>query len=395
MEGERAEQTVPDSTEGAGVGTGRTAEQIQRELAELRRQQVPVVCDNGKARPVKHNEPVVLGTANLVEIKEPEWLVPGYIPRYGITTLGGEGGTGKTSIICNITAAITTGNYPFFMDGVDIPFKGEPGKVLFFSAEDSWEYVLARRLKNNGADMNKIKYLAPSDPNFVNLNLDAPMLENFVKAERPELVIFDPLQSFIPANIKMGDRNAMRKCLTPLLGYGEIYKTTFIIVVHVNKQVGAFGRRRISDSSDIWDSSRSVLLLGETQEDGIRYMSQEKSNYGKLEKTALYALRDGGVPVFKAYTNKKDRDFVLADAKEKSIRPKLEDAKEFILLVLQSQKQMEVKELDQLAKDSGISEYSLRNAKAELREENQIHIWAVGFKPKKWFISLKASAKTN
>ena len=104
--------------------------ETERKIEQQERQQAPVVCDQGKARPVKQVKPVALGTADSVEIKEPEWLVPGYIPRYGITTLGGEGGTGKTSIICNITAAITTGNYPFFMDGVDIPFKGEPGKVL-------------------------------------------------------------------------------------------------------------------------------------------------------------------------------------------------------------------------------------------------------------------------
>lgn len=366
--------------------------ETERKIEQQERQQAAVVCDNGKARPVKHTEPVELGTAATVTIKEPEWLIPGYIPRYGITTLGGEGGTGKTSIICNITAAITTGNYPFFMDGVDIPFKGEPGKVLFFSAEDSWEYVLARRLKNNGADMSKIKYLAPSDPNFVDLNLDAPMLEDFIKAERPELVIFDPIQSFIPPNLKMGDRNAMRKCFTPLLGYGEIYRTTFIIVVHVNKQSGVYGRKRIADSSDIWDSSRSVLLLGETQEDGIRYMSQEKSNYGKLEKTTLYALRDGGVPVFKAYTNKKDRDFVLADAKEKSIRPKLEDAKDFIMDTLQEHKQLSSKELNELATACGISDHSMKDAKAELRKDGQIHIWSVGRgKEHKTFIALKAN----
>lgn len=393
MEPEKTDQT------GTGQLTERKAEIIRRiegidnQLEALNEKQpLPVVCDQGKARPVKHSKPVELGTANLVEIKEPEWLVPGYIPRYGITTLGGEGGTGKTSIICNITAAITTGNYPFFMDGVDIPFKGEPGKVLFFSAEDSWEYVLARRLKNNGADMNKIKYLAPSDPNFVDLNLNAPMLEDFIKAERPELVIFDPIQSFIPPNLKMGDRNAMRKCFTPLLGYGEVYKTTFIIVVHVNKQSGVYGRKRIADSSDIWDSSRSVLLLGETQKNGIRYMSQEKSNYGKLGDTVLYSLKDGGIPVFKAYTNKKDRDFVLADAREKSNRPKLDDAKEFILDTLQEQKQIATKELDELAAACGISAHSMKDAKAALKKEGQIHIWAIGYKnERKTLVSLKAT----
>ena len=72
-------------------------------------------------------------------------------------------------------------------------------------------------------------------------------------------------------------------------------KATFIIVVHVNKQSGVYGRKRIADSSDIWDASRSVLMLGETQEKGVRYLTQEKSNYGKLEKTALYTLNDKGM----------------------------------------------------------------------------------------------------
>ena len=135
-----------------------------------------------------------------------------------------------------------------------------------------------------------------------------------------------------------------------------------------------------------------MLLLGETQENGIRYMSQEKSNYGKLGDTVLYTLKDGGIPVFKAYTNKKDRDFVFADAKEKSIRPKLEDAKEFILDTLQEQKQIATKELDELAAACGISAHSMKDAKAALRKDGQIHIWSVGRgKEHKTLISLKAT----
>ena len=377
---------MEEQRETARSGTtenGLTEEERQRAIniiAEAENRKHSVVCDRGKTRTVK--APPVLNSAVSVTIKEPEWLIPGYVPRYGITTLGGEGGTGKTSIICNIAASITTGRYPFLLDGMQIPFSGEPEKVLFFSAEDSWEYVLGQRLVNNGADMNLIKYLPPSNPSFVDLNLNSELLEGYIADEKPGLVLLDPIQSFIPENLRMGDRNAMRKCFTPLLGYGEKYKTTFIIVVHVNKQSGVYGRKRIADSSDIWDASRSVLMLGETQEKGVRYLTQEKSNYGRLERTALYTLNDKGIPIFKTYTDKKDRDYVMAESRERSIAPALEDAKEFILDTLRGQKQMEVAELDGLAKASGISENALKNAKTALKKENVIRTWSVGFNPK-------------
>ena len=139
-----------------------------------------MVLDHGKTRKVKR--PVALSCAEDVEEKEPEWLIPGYVPRYGITTLGGEGGTGKTSIICNIAAAVTTGKFPFML-GKDFPFTGEPEKVLFFSAEDPWAYVLKKRLRHNGANLELVKYLPPSDPDFVNLNLNGELLEQFISEE--------------------------------------------------------------------------------------------------------------------------------------------------------------------------------------------------------------------
>ena len=381
--------------------SGTTADEIaeiDRQIAALeeeeRASEQGAVFDRGKFRKVK-KEPLKLSSAADIVIAEPKWLIPGYVPRYGITTLGGEGGTGKTSIISNIVAAVTTGKHPFMLDGIQIPFQGEPERVLLFSAEDSWEYVLGQRLINNGANMDLINFLSPSNPEFVNLNLNGELLKDFIADYKPGLVILDPIQSFIPEKLRMGDRNAMRKCFTPLLGYGETYKTTFIIVVHVNKQSGVYGRKRIADSSDIWDASRSVLMLGETQEKGIRYLSQEKSNYGRLEQTVLYTLNDKNVPIFKSYTDKKDRDYVMAESRERSVAPALEDAKIFILDTLREQKQMEVSELDGLAKASGISTNALKNAKAALKKDKEIHTWAVGFNPKKYLIALTASEKPN
>lgn len=80
------------------------------------------------------------------EEKTPEWLISGYIPKRKITVLAGDGGAGKTTIWCAIAAAVSSGQ-PCFLDQ-DNPFldQAEPGKVLFFSSEDSAEYTLRGRI---------------------------------------------------------------------------------------------------------------------------------------------------------------------------------------------------------------------------------------------------------
>ena len=330
-----------------------------------------------------------------MEIKEPESLIPGYIPKYGITTIAGEGGVGKTSLWCSIVASITTGNQHFLVSGQNIPFQNKPGNVVVFSAEDSWEYVLKRRLEANGADMNRISYMGANDERFVNLNFDGDLLKGIIETNRPDLVIYDPVQAFVPANLRMGDRNAMRKCFTPLIGFGETYRTTSIIIAHANKQSGVWGRKRIADSSDIWDSSRSVLMTGMVpNNENLRYITHEKSNWGKLEDSVLYELNEG-VPIFKGYTKKKDREFILEDSRNKNVAPAAEDAKEFILGTLGEQGQMEISELDELAKVNGITSNALKNAKAALKKDGLTHVWSIGFNPKKFYITLKAPGKTN
>lgn len=352
-----------------------------------------MVLDNGKTRPVKEQN-FQLNIASDVEIKEPEWLIPGYIPKYGITTIAGEGGVGKTSIWCAIVSAVTTGK-PSFLEGNEMPFEGTPGNVVVFSAEDSWNYVLKQRLVNNGADMDRIFYMGPEDERFTDLNFNGDLLKGIIQTNRPDLVVYDPVQAFVPANLRMGDRNAMRKCFSPLIGFGEMYKTTSIIIAHANKQSGVWGRKRIADSSDIWDSSRSVLMTGiVSNSDGIRYITHEKSNWGRLEETVLFELKNG-MPIFKSYSKKKDREFIIEDSKIRNTAPAAEEAKDFILDTLIEHKQLEVSELDELAKVEGFSKNALRDGKAALKKEGAIRVWSIGFNPKKFYISLKDTEKIN
>ena len=191
----------------------------------------------------------------------------------------------------------------------------------------------------------------------------------------------------------------MRSCLNPLIGLGEKYGTTFLVIVHANKQSGVYGRKRIADSADIWDIARSVMMIGNTAEQGVRYISHEKSNYGMTSDSVLFSINDGKIET-KGYTTKKDREFVSESVYNVKQAPAKEAAKEFIIETLE-EGQKEVSELDELAQIVGISKNAIREAKTDLKKEGKVKIWNKGYgNSKQWFIRLVKgshipSEKTN
>jgi len=104
----------------------------------------------------------------------------------------------------------------------------------------------------------------------------------------------------------MSYRNAMRNLLAPLVGFGAKYGVTTLIVCHTNKRANAHGRNRMADTGDIWDIARSAFIIGDTGQDGIRYFSHEKCNYGILMETTLFEIEDGK-PKYIVNTIKRDR----------------------------------------------------------------------------------------
>lgn len=371
-----------------------TDQELEKEVFPvLRRYEkgtAPYNSKTGSFRPIVKRGPVNLVSMDLVQEKDPEWLVTDYIPKGQITVLAGDGGSGKTTVWCAIAAAVSNGSQCFLNPNeTENPFTGkykEPGKVLFFSSEDSAEYTLKGRLRRSGAKLENVLSLDLADDRFPEIKFNAPLLETLIEEHRPELTIFDPLQSYVPPDIQMGQRNAMRACLNPLIGLGEKYGTTFLIIVHTNKQAGLWGRKRIADSADIWDIARSVLIAGEAN-DGLRYISQEKSNYGPLSQTVLFRL-DSGMVEFEGYTDKKDKDYVTAATAATYQAPAREDAKAFILDYLKDGEK-ETADLDGMMKAQGVSGETLKRAKAELKKDGLITYFNRGYgKEKKFYCKL-------
>ena len=325
-----------------------------------------------------------------VEEEPVDWLVPNYIPSGQISLLVGDGGQGKTSVWCNLVAGITSGGKTIF--DTDNPFddKREGRKCMFFSSEDSVPKVLKQRLRRAGADESKVLFVDLTDKDFDLIKFDAPELEELIAENRPALCIFDPLQSFIPATVQMGSRNAMRQCMSPLIALGEKYGTAFLIVMHTNKKLGVSGRTRCADSADIWDIARSVLIVGHTGEGDVHYLSHEKSNYAQLEETILYSIENGRT-VYKGTSDKKDRDYVADNSAVMRTSPARQEAKEVIMSILSDGEAHRVTDLDNTVKSSGVSFSTLKRAKAELKNEGKIRYHCEGFGNTKVFYVEKFS----
>jgi RecA-family ATPase len=306
------------------------------------------------------------------EEQEAKWLIPGYLPQGQITLLASDGGIGKTTLWCDLVAALSSGKRTI-LDKEDI--QREKMRVCFLTTEDSVRKKLKKKLRLSGADMEQVMtvdFAQDKSGALQSLKLGSADLIQALRECRPALCVIDPIQGFLPRDVNMASRNAMRDCLAPLISLGEEVGTSFLIVCHTNKRKQASGRDRIADSADLWDIARSVLMAGYTQDQDVRYLSNEKNNYTALQETVLFTIDENGLPELQGTTFQRDRDFVqqCATASAPSSR---EDCKAWVLGLLDEVGgTIASKELEERAKEAGYSYATLRRVKKELKEEKVV-----------------------
>ena len=311
------------------------------------------------------------------EEEDVEWLVPEYLPRGGIVILAGDGGVGKTSVIANLAAAVSNGQ-PSILGPAHL--KG-PGRVLLLNAEDSVRKVLKKRLRLAGVNQERV--LCPDfkkeTASFSDYQFGARKLERMIRYFAPDLVVFDPFQSFLPQNVNISARNQIRQCLQPLVGLGEQIGCTVVVVCHTNKLGMASGRTRIADSADIWDIARSVLMVGEADGDGLRYLSNEKNSYAPLHDTVLFRI--GNATIQRCGTSElRDREYRAQSVMENNGGSKRENAKDAILTLLMGAEngELETGELEAKLKQMGCAAATIRRAREALAKDGKIVRRTVG-----------------
>lgn len=302
---------------------------------------------------------------NDIEEKELEWIIPNLIPKNQITVFAGDGGVGKTSLWSHIASKLSTGEPLFFEESTD----RTPLKIVYFSSEDPSDSILKKKLVHNKADLSMIKTIMLDDSRLQRVKFDSRFLKNIISDNRPDIIIFDPLQSFLPENTNMSARNKMREAMNHLLVLAQQYQVTFFVMAHTNKKSNVSGRERAADSADIWDIARSFLFVGVLNED-MKYLSNEKNNYARLQKTYLFSI-ENDVIVMKGITDNRDDDFQMEKLKGRREKTTINQAEDYIVDLLKNQK-LTSEELDKIILNSGYSAYALKNAKANLIKDKII-----------------------
>lgn len=336
--------------------------------------------------PDSNDPPIIVRSLDTFEEREPEWLIPDYIPLGCVTLLVGDGGVGKGMLWTNLVASITSGKDSVFDEAIGNPYttgraNGTGANVLILSQEDDVEHVLHRRLKNAGVDMRKTLLINGTDPVFTKLQFGTGALHEAVRQAAPRLVILDPLQAFIPDHTNLCDRGDVRKSMSYLMNLAAEFNTAILVVVHTNKKSQVWGRQRMADSADIWDAARSVLLVGVTDSTGkMRYVSAEKHNYTDNDPpTVLYGFEKNKV-VFRGTTEQKDRDFV-SNMTYARTSAKRNEANAIIRGALADGQEHAMRDVKHIALSNGVSEATLKRTMADLRKSGRIVDCRHGFGP--------------
>ena len=205
-----------------------------------------------------------------VEVKEVEWLWYPYIPFGKITIVQGDPGEGKTTAVLRIASLLSRGEKLPCDDT-----EREPINIIYQTAEDGLNDTIKPRLLEANADCTRIKVIDETDKSLTMLD---ERLEQAIAETGARLIILDPIQAYLGADINMNCANETRSVMSRLGNIAEKYSCAVILIGHMNKSGGKASYRGLG-SIDFQAVARSVLIVGRVKDKPqIRVIAQGKSS---------------------------------------------------------------------------------------------------------------------
>ena len=237
--------------------------------------------------------------ADEIEAKPLKWIWPNRIPAAKLTLIDGEPNIGKTTLLSDLAARVSTGRpWP---DGTPC----SKGRVLFYTSEDDAADTIKPRLVAAGADLSCVVVVPPVVLNEWKIKVQPPfalpgdvkiLYDELGKLQTVKLVILDPFEEFLEDKLTpRGVRNAVSALAT-------VARTTGVAIVLVRHLVKAGRPSPINaglGSKAIIGQARAAYLVAPLPSDKeVRVLAPVKANVTKRPSSIAYRLVD--VPDAKA-----------------------------------------------------------------------------------------------
>ena len=291
-----------------------------------------------------------------VELTPVEWLWKPYLPFGKLSVLQGNPGEGKTYFAMHLAAACTNGKLLPNMERM------EPFNVIYQTAEDGLGDTVKPRLIEAGADLDRVLVIDDSE---VQLTLSDERIEKAIVENNARLVIIDPIQAYLGADVDMNRANEVRPIFMRLGQVAQRTGCAILLIGHLNKAAGMQSLQRGLGSIDIAAAVRSVMFIGKLKHNPtMRILTHEKSSLAPPGASLAFSLGDeGGFRWVGEYD-------ITADEMLSGIEPqretKTQQAKDLIFTLLAGGKQVLSEDIDKAALERGIPGRTVRDAKREL-----------------------------
>ena len=291
-----------------------------------------------------------------VELTPVEWLWKPYLPFGKLSVLQGNPGEGKTYFAMHLAAACTNGKLLPNMERM------APFNVIYQTAEDGLGDTVKPRLIEAGADLDRVLVIDDSE---VQLTLSDERIEKAIIENNARLVIIDPIQAYLGADVDMNRANEVRPIFMRLGQVAQRTGCAILLIGHLNKAAGMQSLQRGLGSIDIAAAVRSVMFIGKLKHDPtMRILTHEKSSLAPPGASLAFSLGDeGGFRWVGEYD-------ITADEMLSGIEPqretKTQQAKDLICTLLAGGKQVLSEDIDKAALERGIPGRTVRDAKREL-----------------------------
>lgn len=316
-------------------------------------------------------KPVPVMKMSEVEETVVQWLWYPFIPFGKVTLIQGNPGKGKTWLAMAIAAYCTNGK--------ELPnaLPIEPFNVLYQTAEDGIADTIKPRLAKCGADMTRVRFINEEEKQ---LSMTDDRIEKAIRQNNVRLMIMDPIQAYLGANVDMNRANEIRPLFRHLSTIAERTGCAIVLIGHLNKSSGSQSDYRSLGSIDIAAAVRSILFVEKVEkekEQDIRVVYQQKDSLAKKENPVAFSLGEEGLKWLGEYDISIE-DLLMGKAGTKK-ETKLEKAQKLILELLTKRKVMCLEELEAELLAYGISSRTGRDARKQL-ESRLSYDWCQGRK---------------